>query len=64
MLIEILAYMVMFCMFALSGYAFYLHRRLHKHLKESEKELAEFKNRRKREGDDKTVAEWLSQIRK
>lgn len=56
MMIKILAYMVMFCMFALSGYAFYLHRRLHKHLKESEKELAEFKSRRKRDGYEQTVA--------
>lgn len=37
MLIKILAYVVMFSLLALCGYTFYLLRRMHKHIEESEK---------------------------
>lgn len=60
MLIKILAYVVMFSLLVLCGYTFYLLRRMHKHIEESEKELAAFKNRRKRDGYDSAFAEMLS----
>ena len=56
MMIEILAYVSLCSVLALCGYGLYLFRRLHRHLAESEKELAEFKHRRKREGYGQTVA--------
>ena len=64
MLIKILAYVVMFSLLTLCGYTFYLLRKMHKHIEESEKELVALKNHRKRDGYDSTVAETVSKAGK